>query len=74
MGPVLKQPQETVLELEHDVQKELLKHPGKWVALTRSKILAVGDTADEALEAAHAAGHKDPGLYRVPEKARSYFF
>lgn len=74
MGPVLEQPQGAELELERDVQKELLNHPGKWVALTRSEIIAVGDTADEALAAAHAAGHKDPGLYRVPEKARSYFF
>lgn len=61
--------------LEHEIdphlEKELQKHPGKWVAMTHSEILAVGDSVQEVLEKAHA---DSPLLFRVPEGRHSYFF
>jgi hypothetical protein len=59
-------------EIDPSLQRELHKHPGKWVAMTRHDLLAVGDTPEEALA---AAGIDSPILYRVPtpEEARTFY-
>ena len=50
-----------------ELQEELLKHPGKWIAMDRVRILAVGDTPADVLAAARKSGHVHPTLYRVPD-------
>jgi hypothetical protein len=68
----LEQPLEH--EIDPEVQKELLDHPGKWAAITRSRVIAIGDTALEVQQKAAKAGEKNPILYRVPDGTRSHFF
>lgn len=68
----LEQPLEH--ELDPGVQAELMHHPGKWVALTRSAIVAVGDDIPGVLEAASAAGVDSPILYQVPSGESTLFF
>lgn len=49
--------------------------PGKWVALTRSEIIATGDTPLTVLKAARDKGIAAPMLHRVPQDAdTAYFF
>jgi hypothetical protein len=71
---VAERPIDTEYEIAPELQDELLKHPGKWVAMSDVEILAVADTADEAFERAVAAGQSSPTLYRVPTGGESYFF
>lgn len=68
----LEQPLEH--EIDPQIQTELLKYPGKWVAFTRSEIVAVADEAADAWEGARAKGVASPILYRVPEGVTAYFF
>lgn len=63
---------ETVLSI--DLQERLLAHRGKWVAMTKTDLLAVGDSPDEVLHKATELGVKRPILYRVPEAANSTMF
>ena len=49
------------------MQKERLKDPGKWAAMTSSEILAIRDTSTEAYRAAHDAGVDSPILNQIPE-------
>jgi Family of unknown function (DUF5678) len=71
---VEERPRDSVYEIEPQVQEELLKHPGKWTALTRSAILAVADSPEEALAIARRKGDQSPILYRVPDRSTSFFF
>jgi hypothetical protein len=68
----LEQPLEH--EIDPSVQEELLRHPGKWAAITRSEVIAIADTPSAALKEARAHGHESPILYFVPEGSTSYFF
>ena len=45
-----------------------IEFAGKWVAWNadETKIIASGDSYDEAFDAAHAAGECDPVLAKVP--------
>ena len=43
----LEQPLEH--EIDPSVQDELLRHPGEWAALTRSEIIAFGDSPEVVL-------------------------
>lgn len=36
--------EDLVHEIEPAVQEQLVKHPGKWAALTRSEVIAIRDT------------------------------
>jgi hypothetical protein len=71
-GQVLEDPLEH--ELDPELQKELLTHPGRWVATTRSELLAVGDTASEVFEAARSQGVEHPVIYRVPADSDAVYF
>jgi hypothetical protein len=68
----LEQPLEH--EIDPAIQDELLQHPGQWVALTRSKILATGPDPVAVLADARELGYEAPILYHVPEGSTSYFF
>jgi hypothetical protein len=63
---------ETVLST--DLQERMLTHAGKWVAMTRTDLLAVGDTPDEVLHEAAEKGEKRPILYFVPPKGDTSMF
>jgi hypothetical protein len=61
-------------EIDPALQQRLFEHAGKWVALTRSEIIAIADTPSEAFHAAQEAGITDPILYRVPEDKDTVYF
>ena len=66
---------ESLLEhvIEPALQEELWQHAGRWAAITRSEILAIGDTPAEVYEAAVALGHKTPWLWYVPKPGVSFY-
>jgi hypothetical protein len=66
--------QDLVYEIEPAVQEELIKHPGKWAAVTRSKVIAIRDTLTEAYDAACEAGADLPILYQVPDTRAGYSY
>lgn len=62
-------------EIDPGIQEELLKHPGKWVAITRSRVLAVGDDVMTVLREARKLGVEEPIIFRVPnDDGAAYFF
>lgn len=65
---------EAVDVLEPTLQKKLLEYPGRWVAMTRADVLAVGDSLDEVSQAAAERGVSDPILYFVPRDGRASLF
>ena len=58
--------------LDPDLQIEIQSYPGKWVALTRSELIAVGDTLVDVLREAHDKGHPTPIIHRAPEAMAFY--
>ena len=50
-----------------DLQRELLKHRGRWVAIDSNTIVAVGKSMKEVEGAARAQGHLWPRVYQVPK-------
>jgi hypothetical protein len=66
--------EDLVHEIEPQLQQELLKHPGKWAAITRSKILAIGDDPRKVVAAARKMGIAAPILYRIPDASTLYFY
>lgn len=67
-------PTDVEYEISPELQQELLKHPGKWVAMTRTEIVAIGRSVGDVLLKAKAHGIDDPILYRVPRGQRALFF
>ena len=61
-------------ELDPSLQREVLKYPGKWVAVTRSKLVAVGDSPAAVLGEAARAGYANVILHRVPEDGHTINF
>jgi hypothetical protein len=61
-------------EIEPALQTLLLAHPGKWAAITRSEIVAIGDDPRRVIEKARAAGVTAPILYRVPSESTTYWY
>lgn len=61
-------------EIDPEVQKRLQKHPGKWVAITRSEVLAVGDSPTEVYEKARAGGVENPIVLQVPNTQHAVYF
>jgi len=60
--------------LAPELQRELLAYSGKWVAMTRTELIAAGDTPDIALQEAEKRGFKRPILYFVPRDGKSSLF
>jgi hypothetical protein len=63
-----------VYEIEPAVQEELIKHPGKWAAVTRSEVIAIRDTPADAYAAARLAGVESPILYQIPDTRAGYSY
>lgn len=66
--------EDLVYEIEPAVQEELIKHPGKWAAFTRSEVIAIRDTAADAYAAARLAGIESPILYQIPDTRAGYSY
>jgi hypothetical protein len=66
--------EDLVHEIEPAVQAELVRHPGKWAALTRSEVIAIRDTPAAAYAAARSAGIESPILYHVPDPRAGYSY
>jgi hypothetical protein len=60
--------------LEPSLEHELLAHEGRWVAVTRSELVAVGDSADEVIRRASERGVEHPIVYFVPRDGHSSMF
>ena len=54
--------------LDYELQEQLHEYAGKWVVITSTEVIAVGDAAEDAWAKAVEAGVNDAALYRVPEK------
>jgi lipocalin len=57
----------TNLDAEHVLDVEMQKYAGKWVAVVRRKVVAVGDTLASVSNQAKAKGYKQPLIMRAPE-------
>ena len=66
--------EDLVHEIEPQVQEQLLRHPGKWAALTRSEVIAIRETSTEALAAARELGVEAPILYQIPDIRAGYSY
>lgn len=53
--------------LDPDLQIEIQAYPGKWVAVTRSELIAVGDTLVDVLREALNKGYPTPIIHRISE-------
>lgn len=66
----------TKVEVNRSVQHDLFKHAGRWVAITRDKLVAVGDSPKQVTTKAKAKGIDRPIVYKVPrpeEASVNYF-
>jgi hypothetical protein len=61
-------------EIDPELQKLLFSYPGKWVAITSSRLVAVGDDVREVIQKAAAEGEESPIIYRVPRAVGAFFF
>lgn len=57
---------EAAYQVDPQLWDEMMRNPGKWVAATESRIIAVGDDAESVLEAAGDEGVEQPFLFHVP--------
>ena len=57
-----------------ELEVELWKHAGRWVAITRSELIAAGDSADEVLAEAERKGwaREDYVLDKLLEPGKLY--
>ena len=67
--------------LARRLEKELWKHPGKWVALSKSprasaydRLVAIGDSPKEVFDIAQKVGVEVPLLWKVPDGRGWYIF
>ena len=56
-----KQPQ----EIDAELARQLEDYKGRWVAVDKGRVVASGNSATEAVDAALAAGVTDPLVFRV---------
>lgn len=59
--------------IEPALQMELHHHQGRWVAITRDRLLAVGDSPTEVIQSAREKGVHHPMIYRVPGEQTTIF-
>jgi hypothetical protein len=57
-----------------ELERELWKHPGEWIAIVDQQILVTADSLPGLIQKARDAGHREPLIYKVPDKDNSYFF
>lgn len=65
---------EDAIEISPTVQKEALRHPDKWVAITPDRFIAAAVSIEEVFRLARKAGVTSPIVYRVPPGGATYFF
>lgn len=67
---------EPIRLMTEELQRELWKHPGRWVAIANSKLIAVGETSTEVLDQAERKGFTRSELspMRLPEPGVLYVF
>ncbi|MDP3013924.1 MAG: DUF5678 domain-containing protein [Candidatus Subteraquimicrobiales bacterium] len=58
-------------ELNGDLIK---KYPGKWIARTDSKIIAVGDSINDVIKMAEKKKVKNPIVSQVPTRRHNFSF
>ncbi len=51
--------------IDEKLARQLEDYKGRWVAVDKGKVVASGDSATEAVEAALAVGVTDPLVFRV---------
>jgi hypothetical protein len=56
-----------------ELQQRLLRHKGRWVAITKSTLIAVGDSPSEVLGRAREQGESRPIIYLVPRDGNAIF-
>ena len=68
--------EEPVRTMTRELEVQLWDHPGKWVAVTETELVAAAATADEVHDAAVRKGWA-PGSYavlRLPEPGKLYVY
>ncbi len=60
------QTDDSILAADRRLDAEMQKYAGKWVAVVRHRIVAVGDDLGTVLEQAKAQGHAEPLVMRAP--------
>jgi hypothetical protein len=65
--PVASPAEDASSQLERELWNEMMRHPGKWIVATESRIIAIGDDAQEVLKIAGSQGVDEPLLFHVPE-------
>ena len=56
------------LEADQHLDAEMQKYAGKWVAVAKHRIVAVGDSVRAVVDQAEARGYKEPLVMRAPEQ------
>ena len=70
-----ERPREEVTDvLEPQLQDEILQYEGRWVAMTHTDLIAVGDSANDVAQQAAEAGVDDPIIYFVPRDGNASLF
>ena len=60
--------------LDPDLQQQLHEYRGRWVAITRTKLVAVGDNPNEVARKAAELGVAKPIIYFVPRDGNTSMF
>lgn len=59
--------QEPIEQVLSSVMHETLEHRGRWVAVSRERLLAIGDSPGEVRDRAAEQGVEHPMIWQVPE-------
>ena len=69
--PLLHEPSD---HLATQLQQEVLKYPGKWVATTSTSLVAVGESAKDVYDRARKSGIEQPIVFKVASSDRAAYF
>ena len=61
-------------EIDPELQKELLRYPGKWALITRSKLIAIASSPSDLMKKGEKVEASGVMLYRIPEDSNTAFF
>ena len=56
------------MDADYVLDAEMQEYAGKWVAVVRHKVVAVGDNVKTVVDQAKAKGYKEPLIMRAPEQ------
>lgn len=74
MVTMLEEDRQVETTFTPELERELWKHAGKWVAIVEDEVIAEGDSLTEVIQKAREAGHREPMIHKVPTPGTSYFF